>query len=76
MTREGIELLVGQLANITLQFTLLERIKEKQLDDPQLSQIRGDVLAGVSKDYTVSSMGLLRYKDQIHGHWDQTRDHG
>ena len=28
MTRAGIELLVGQLANITLQSTLLERIKE------------------------------------------------
>ena len=35
MTRAGIELLVGQLANITLQSTLLERIKEGQLSDPQ-----------------------------------------
>ena len=28
MTRAGIELVVGRLANITLQSTLLERIKE------------------------------------------------
>ena len=43
----------------------MERIKEKQLDDPQLGQIRGNVLTGEAKDYMVSSMGLLRYKDWI-----------
>ena len=31
MTRAGIELVVGQLANIALQSTLLERINESQL---------------------------------------------
>ena len=65
MTRAGIELLVGQLANITLQSTLLERIKEGQLSDPQLIKIREDVLAGASRDYTVSELGLLRYKGRI-----------
>ena len=65
MTRAGIELLVGQLANITLQSTLLERIKEGQLSDPQLIKIREDVLAGASRDYTVSEVGLLRYKGWI-----------
>ena len=65
MTRAGIELLVGQLANITLQSTLLKRIKEGQLSDPQLIKIREDVLAGASRDYTVSDLGLLRYKGRI-----------
>ena len=65
MTRARIELLVGQLANITLQSTLLERIKEGQLSDPQLIKIREDVLAGASRDNTVSELGLLRYKGQI-----------
>ena len=65
MDRAGIELVVGQLANITLYSTLLEMIKEKKLGDPHLGQIRGNVLAGVAKDYTVSSMGLLRYKNRI-----------
>ena len=65
MTRAGIELLVGHLANITLQSTLLERIKEGQLSDPQLIKIREDVLAGASRDYSVSEIGLLRNKGQI-----------
>ena len=65
MTRAGIELLVGQLANITLPSTLLERIKEGKLSDSQLIKIREDVLAGASRDYTVSEIGLLRYKGRI-----------
>ena len=65
MTRAGIELLVGQLANITLHSTLLEKIKEGQLNDPQLIKIREDVLAGASRDYTVSELGLLRYRERI-----------
>ena len=36
MTRAQIELVVGQLANITLQSTLLERIKEAQKQDSKL----------------------------------------
>ena len=36
MTRAGIELVVGRLDNITLQSTLLERIKEVQGKDSQL----------------------------------------
>ena len=65
MTRAGIELVVGQLANITLQSTLLKRIKESQLQEPQLVKVREEVLAGVARDYSISDMGLLRYKGQI-----------
>lgn len=36
MVRSEIELVVGGLTNITLQSTLLERIKEAQFIDPQL----------------------------------------
>ena len=60
MTRAGIELLTGQLSNIMLQSTLLDRIREGQMIDPQLVQIREDVTAGISRDYLVSDAGLLR----------------
>ena len=50
MTRAEIELVVGQLANITLQSTLLERIREGQLVDAQLEEVRENVLSGVAKD--------------------------
>ena len=35
------------------------------MSDPQLIKIREDVLAGASRDYTVSEVGLLRYKGRI-----------
>ena len=35
------------------------------MGDPQLIRIREDVLDRVSKDYTVSNLGLLRYKGRI-----------
>ena len=65
MTRARIELVVGQFPNITLQSTLLERIREVQVGDAQLHEIRGNVLAGVAKDYSISETHLLQYKDQI-----------
>ena len=65
MTRAGIELVVDQLVNITLQSTLLERIRKGQMDDAQLQEVRGNVLAGVAMDYSISGMGLLWYKDRI-----------
>ena len=65
MTRAGIELVVGQLANITLQSTLLERIKEAQGKDSQLRGHRESVLVGATKDFSISEMGLLKYKGRI-----------
>ena len=64
MTRAGIELVVGQLANITLQYMLLERIKEAQKDDPQLRKHREDALARLARDFSISEVDLLRYKGQ------------
>ena len=65
MVRAGIELVIGRLANITLQSTLLERIREGQLVDAQLQKVRENVLVGVAKDYSTSENGLLRYQGQI-----------
>ena len=65
MTKAGIELLVGQLANISLQSTLLDRIKVGQLIDSELVLIRDDVLAGKSQDFTISDSGMLRYQGRV-----------
>ena len=65
MVRAKIELVVGQLANITLHSTLLERIKEGQLVDVQLQEVRQHALVGTAKDYVVSETGLLHYQGRI-----------
>ena len=65
IVRSEIELVVGRLANITLQSTLLERIKEAQKRDPQLRDLRDRVLAGTTKDFTISKTGLLRFLGRI-----------
>ena len=56
---------MGRLANITLQSTLMERVREGQMIDSSLQEVRGNVLAGVAKDYSISESGLLRYKGRI-----------
>ena len=65
MTRAGIELVVGQLANITLQSTLLERIREAQENDTLLQGHKESALIGATKDFSISEMGLLKYKGRI-----------
>ncbi|XP_062100908.1 uncharacterized protein LOC133806838 [Humulus lupulus] len=65
MTRARIELVVVQLANITIQSTLFERIREAQRNDPQLRKHQEDVLARVAKDFIILETYMLRYKDQI-----------
>ena len=65
MTRAGIELAVGWLANVPHQSTLLERIKEAQGEDPQLRGHRESVLVGAAKDFSISEMGLLKYQGRI-----------
>lgn len=65
MTRSGIELVVGRLANITLQSTLLERIKESHRRDPQLKELREKVLARTTYDFFLSETRLLSFQCQI-----------
>lgn len=61
LTRSDIELAVGRLANISLESTLLEQIREYQIVDPQLMELRGKVLAGTASDFFISETGLLRF---------------
>ena len=54
LTRSDIELVIGRLANISLESTLLERISELQMVDAQLMELRGKVLAGTACDFSLS----------------------
>ena len=65
MDRAGIEFLVGRLANITLESTLLERIREAQKTDPELEELRAKVAAGKAKDFEISESGMLRFSGRI-----------
>ncbi|KAM6562952.1 hypothetical protein CsatB_022950 [Cannabis sativa] len=65
MTQSKIELVVGQLANITLKSTLLERIREAQLQDRELVKSRDRVLARKTSDFRVDDTGMLRFMNHV-----------
>ena len=65
MDRAGIEFLVGRLANITLESTLLERIREAQKTDPKLEELRAKVSAGKANEFEISKSGMLRFSGRI-----------
>ena len=65
LTRSDIELVVGRLANISLESTLLERISELQMVDPQLMELRGKVQMRIAGDFSISETGLLRFQGRI-----------
>ncbi|KAM6553930.1 hypothetical protein CsatB_014692 [Cannabis sativa] len=65
MTRANIEFFVGRLANITLQSSLLERIKEAQYLDLYLVKSQDRVSVGKTNDFTVDSNGLLRFMNCV-----------
>ena len=53
------------MANILLQSTLLNRIRAGQLNDPKLVLIQNDVIAGRSREFTISDSGMLRYQGRV-----------
>lgn len=65
MDRVGIEFLVGRLANITLESTLLERIREAEKTDPELEELRAKVATGKVNDFEISESGMLRFSGRI-----------
>ncbi|XP_062089438.1 uncharacterized protein LOC133795972 [Humulus lupulus] len=60
-----IELVTGGLAKLLLQSSLLEQIREGQKVDDALMKQEALVQESSSSDFTMSSNGLLRYKDRI-----------
>ena len=65
LTRADIELVIGRLANISLESSLLERISEQQMIDAQMMELRGKFLARAARDFSISEMGLLRFQRHI-----------
>ncbi|KAM6569147.1 hypothetical protein CsatB_017132 [Cannabis sativa] len=60
-----IKLVVGKLANITLQSTLLERIKEVQMQYLELVKTQDRVSAGKASDFSVDEIGMLRFGNRV-----------
>ncbi|XP_062100208.1 uncharacterized protein LOC133806088 [Humulus lupulus] len=65
MERAGIELITGKLAKVTLQSTLLEKIREGQNADKKLSDLKQEMQNGNAKDFTMLDTGLFRFKGRI-----------
>ena len=65
LTNADIELVIGRLANISLETSLLEKINEQQMIDAQMMELRGKVLARAARDFSISETGLLRFQGRI-----------
>ncbi|XP_062118578.1 uncharacterized protein LOC133832222 [Humulus lupulus] len=65
IVRAGIELVIGSMSSLTLQSTLLKKIKEKQKDDEALVKQEALIQNDGNSSFTMSSGGLMRYKDMI-----------
>ena len=61
----GIEVVVGKLANLSIQSNLLEDIRIGQRHDDTLASHMDAVKEGKTTDFSISSQGLLRYKDRV-----------
>ena len=51
--RSGIELIIGRLSTMTLEFTLLDRIKQSQKEDPELIGHKESVEARKKSDFGI-----------------------
>ncbi|XP_060974572.1 uncharacterized protein LOC133039678 [Cannabis sativa] len=65
MISAGIEFVVGELHNLTLQSDLLERIGKAQQEDPDLVKVQDEVIVGRPRDFSVSNSGMLLYKARV-----------
>ena len=57
--------LVEKLSAMSLQPTLLEKIKQNQLSDPYLSRVKVDVELKKRVDFELSSGGVIVFKDRL-----------
>ena len=65
LERMGIEIVMGDsqvfMASLTIQPTLIEKIKSSQVDDAQIVKIIGEVLEGKRPEFNVSNDCVLRF---------------
>ena len=56
---------IEKLSVLSLKPTLLEKIKEDQFSDPYLSRVKEEVESGKRTDFTLSTEGILKFKDRL-----------
>ena len=65
----GIEIVMGDsqafMASLTMQLTLIEKIKILQVDDAQIVRIIGEVQEGKWPEFNVSNDGVLRFGNRL-----------
>ena len=61
----GIEVVVGKLANLSIQSSLLEEIRIGQGHDDTLVTHRATVKEVKANDFSISGQGFLRYKGRV-----------
>ena len=61
--RSGIELITGQLADLTIKSTLMEEIKEKQQEDEFLLKMKAALQSSKNVDFSLTKEGMLRYRN-------------
>ncbi|XP_062088884.1 uncharacterized protein LOC133795448 [Humulus lupulus] len=65
MCRAEIEVITGRLSVMTIQSTLLERIKQGQCEDPYLVEQKGELESGKVNEFSVSCNGMLKFKERV-----------
>ena len=65
----GIEIVMGEsqvfMASLTIQPTLIEKIKSSQVDDAQIVKIIKEVQEGKKPGFNVSNDGVLRFGNRL-----------
>ena len=57
--RSRIELITGQLADLTIKSTLMEEIKEKQQEDEFLLKMKAALQSSENADFSLTKEGML-----------------
>ena len=57
--------LMEKLAALTLQPTILERIKQSQNTDPYLTSLKTKIESGKEVAFQISSDGVIRYRNRL-----------
>ena len=53
------------MASLSVQPTLVERIKLSQADDPHLKKIRDEVRSGKKSEFSISEDGALSFESRL-----------
>ena len=66
INKAELEIIVGSLANLTIQPALFEGINEAQLTDPELKKIREDLNEGKESPFSLSKEEILYINGRLY----------